>query len=202
MWAIVMLCVAVLAALGLRAILERLGGRRALAMLGAVSLLAALEFAPAIPLDRYADRGPPTPEPAYAYLAENAGEDDVVVEVPFASPVDPFRETPRMYRSTMGFWRLVNGFASYMPKEYWERRNILNSFPAPNSLAEMSRLGVDYVVVHPGEYAEDGREVVRRAQREPSLKRVAGADEEAVLYRLSAPEERTDTTLAPGDQPR
>ncbi len=105
MWDIVMLCVAVLATLGLRAILERLGGRRALAMLGAASLLAALEFAPAIPLDRYADRGPPTPEPAYAYLAENAGEDDVVVEVPFASPVDPFRETPRMYRSTMGFWR-------------------------------------------------------------------------------------------------
>lgn len=95
-----------------------------------------------------------------------------------------------MYRSTIGFWRLVNGFASYMPKEYWERRNILNSFPAPNSLAEMRRLGVDYVVVHPEEYAEDGvdgREVVRRAQREPSLERVAGGDEEAVLYQLSEP---------------
>ncbi len=64
----------------------------------------------------------------------------------------------------------MNGFASYMPKEYWERRNILNSFPAPNSLAEMRRLGVDYVVVHPGEYAEDGvdgREVVRRRSENP-----------------------------------
>ncbi len=188
MWAIVMLCVAVLAALGLREILDRLGGRRSLAVLAAVSLVAALEFAPALPLDRYADRGPTTLEPAYSYLDENAGEDAVVVEVPFASSADPFRETPRMYRSTYGFWRLVNGFASYMPKEYWERRSILNSFPDPKSLAEMRRLGVDYVVAHPEEYAEDGvdgREVVRRAEREPSLERVAGGD--ASLYRLAGP---------------
>jgi hypothetical protein len=166
MWAVVMLCVAVLAALGFRAILEGLGGRRVLAVLAVVSLFAALEFAPALPIDRYADRGPPALEPAYAYLAENAEEDDVVVEVPFASPADPFRETPRMYRSTRGFWRLVNGFASYMPEGYAERRNVLNSFPAPRSLAEMRRLGVDYAVAHPREYAEDGvdgREIMRRA---------------------------------------
>lgn len=188
MWAIVMLCVAVLAALGLRAIMERLGGRRALAAFAAVSLVAALEFAPNLPIERYEDHGPPTPEPAYAYLAGNAGESSVVVEVPFASPADPFRETPRMYRSTGGFWRLVNGFASYMPEGYWERRSVLNTFPAPQSLAEMRVLGVDYVVVHPAEYAEDGvdgREVVRRAELEPSLERVAGGDGGAVLYRLS-----------------
>ena len=202
MWAVVMLCVAILAALGLRAALEGLGGRRALAALAAVSLVAALEFAPALPLDRYADPGPPTPEPAYAYLAEHAGEDDVVVEVPFASPADPFRETPRMYRSTRGFWQLVNGFASYMPKEYWERRGVLNSFPDPKSLAEMRRLGVDYVVAHPREYAEDGidgREVVRRAEQEPSLERVAGGDGEAVLYRLSPPGQGTDLTPSSED---
>lgn len=190
MWAVVMLCFAVLAALGLQAILERLGGRRAVAVLGAISLLAALEFAPALPLDRYKDPGPPIPEPAYAYLAENAGEDGVVVEVPFASPVDPFRETPRMYRSTLGFWRLVNGFASYMPKEYWQRRGTLNSFPNPKSLAEMRRLGVDYIVAHPEDYAEDGvdsQEVLRRAEKEPSVERVAGGDGDAVLYRLSGP---------------
>ena len=129
----------------------------------------------------------------------------MVVEVPFASTADPFRETPRMYRSTRGCWRLVNGFASYMPQEYWERRNILNSFPGPESLAEMRSLGVDYVVAHPGEYAEDGvdgREVVRRAEREPSLERVAGGDGKAVLYRLSEPEERADPASAPGEEPR
>lgn len=191
MWAVVMLCVAVLAALGLRAVMEGLGGRRALAVFAAVSLLAALEFAPNLPIERYEDRGPQNPEPAYAYLAENAGEGSVVVEVPFASRADPFRETPRMYRSTRGFWRLVNGFASYMPEGYHQRRDILNSFPAPQSLVEMRILGVDYVVVHPKEYAEDGvdgREVVRRAEREPSLERVAGEDGGAVLYRLSGPE--------------
>ncbi|QIN78208.1 hypothetical protein GBA65_06435 [Rubrobacter marinus] len=205
MWAIVMLCVAVLAALGLREILERLGGRRAPAVLAAVSFVAALEFAPALPLDRYLDRGPPAPEPAYAYLAGRAGEDAVVVEVPFASPADPFRETPRMYRSTHGFWRLVNGFASYMPEEYWQRRSILNSFPDARSLDEMRRLGVDYVMVHPEEYAEDGadgREVIRRAEREPSLERVAGGDGEAVLYEVSEPEGAAERLAAPGEQAR
>ena len=203
MWAIVMLCIAVLAALGLRGMMEALGGRRATAVLGAVSLLAALEFAPALPLERYEDPGPPVPGPAYAYLAENAGEDDVVVEVPFASPVDPFRETPRMYRSTLGFWRLVNGFASYMPGEYWERRSVLNSFPNTGSLDEMRRLGVDYVVVHPKEYAEDGadgREVVRRADGTASLERVAG-DGEVTLYRLSGPGEENPFPAGNARQP-
>ena len=193
MWAIVMLSVAVLAALGLRAVLEGLGGRRAGVVLVAVVLLAALEFAPSLPVERYKDRGPPSPEPAYAYLAENAGEDSVVVEVPFASPADPFRETPRMYRSTRGFWKLVNGFASYMPGRYWERRGVLNSFPSPQSLDEMRLLGVHYVVVHPGEYAEDGvdgRKVVRRAEQNPSLERVVGG--EAVLYRLPEQQDRAE----------
>ena len=107
-----------------------------------------------------------------------------------------------MYRSTRGFWRLVNGFASYMPREYWERRGVLNSFPDPKSLAEMRRLGVDYVVVHPREYEEDGidgREVIRRAEQEPSLGRVAGGDGEAVLYRLSTPGQRTDLTPSSED---
>lgn len=186
MWAIVMLCAAVLAALGLRALLERLGGRGALAALAALSVLAALEFAPALPLERYADRAPPGPEDAYAYLSENAGPGAVVVEVPFASPADPFRETPRMYRSTRGFWRLVNGFATYMPEGYWQRAAVLNTFPGPESLAELRRLGADYVVVHPDDYAQDGADpeaVVRAAEREPALERVAG-DGRTILYEL------------------
>ncbi len=186
MWAIVMLCVAVLAALGLRALLERLGERKALTALVSICALAALEFAPALPIDRYVDRGPPRPGAAYAYLSQNAGPEAVVVEVPFASAADPFRETPRMYRSTRGFWRLVNGFASYMPEDYWGRRAVLNTFPGPRSLAELRRLGADYVVVHPDDYAEDGADaeaVLRAAQNEPAVQRVAG-DGETILYRV------------------
>ncbi|WP_214278538.1 hypothetical protein, partial [Escherichia coli] len=58
----------------------------------------------------------------------------------------------------------------------------------PDSLAEMRRLGVDYVIAHPQEYAEDGvdgQEVLSRAEQEPSLEHVAGEDGEAALYRLS-----------------
>jgi hypothetical protein len=186
MWAIVMLCIAVLAGIGLRALMERLGGRRATLALAILSFVAALEFMPSLPIDRYADRGAPELGPAYAYLAENADADTVVAEIPFASPEDPFRETPRMYRSTFGWWNLVNGYASYFPKGYGETREALNALPGPEGLAELRRLGADYVVVHPEEYEEDGGDgeaAMRAIDREPSLERLAG-DGEAILYRI------------------
>ncbi|MBA2442053.1 MAG: hypothetical protein H0V53_06560 [Rubrobacter sp.] len=187
MWAIVMLCIAVLAGFGLRALLDRLRGRKAVLALAALSVVAALEFSPTLPVDRFVDRGPPELEPAYAYLAEEAPEDTpVVAEVPFANPGDAFRETPRMYRSTHGWWRLVNGYASYFPEGYDESREALDSLPEPESLEELRSLGVDYVVAHADQYeddGEDGGEVLRSLEDEPSLERVAG-DGTAELYRF------------------
>lgn len=185
MWAIVMLCIAVLAGFGLRALLEKLRGRKAALALAAVSVFAALEFMPTLPWDRYIDRGPATPEPAYAWLAEN-DPDTVVAEVPFASDNDPFRETPRMYRSTYGWWRLVNGYASYFPEGYAETRTALNTFPDDRSLKRAQNLGVRYIILHPGEYDEDGEDGsarIRAADANPNLERVIG-DSEAILYRL------------------
>ncbi len=188
MWIIVMLCVAVLAALGLRALLERLGGGRALLALAALSIVAALEFLPTLPVDRFIDRGPQKLEAAYAYLTDK-DPDSVVAEVPFASRDDPFRETPRMYRSTFGFWRLVNGYASYFPDDYGETRSAISSFPSPESLAQLQRLRVEYIIVHPEDYAEDGKDadaILRAADAEPTLEHLA-ADREATLYRVRPP---------------
>lgn len=186
MWVIVMLCIAVLAGLGLRNFMAKLGGRKAVLALAVLSLVAALEFLPTLPIDRYIDRGPPELEPAYEYLAEN-GPDAVVAEVPFASRRDPFRETPRMYRSTYGWWKLVNGYASYFPEGYGETRDALNGLPSTEGLAELQRLGMDYVIVHPEQYTEDGtngRAILRALKREPSLERIAG-EGEAILFRVS-----------------
>ena len=188
MWAIVMLCVAVFAGFGMRLLMEKLGGKRAILTLSILSLVAALEFLPTLPIDRYIDRGPPQLSPAYSYLAEKAPKRiPVVAEVPFASRQDAFRETPRMYRSTYGWWNLVNGYASYFPKGYYETRDALNTLPSTKSLAKLRELGVDYVVVHPDEYEEDGlngEAILRAAEREPLLVRVAG-DEESILFRVS-----------------
>ena len=186
MWSIVMLCIAVLAAFGMQTLLQRLGSKKAAAALAALSVVAALEFAPTLPVDRFIDRGPPQLEPAYSYLEKNATERTVVAEIPFASRNDPFRETPRMYRSTHGWWQLVNGYASYFPEGYGAKREALNDLPAPEGLAVLRELGADYVIVHPGEYAEDdknGAAVLRAVEKEPSLRRVAGEDE-AILFRV------------------
>ena len=187
MWAIVMLCLAVLVGIGVRSLLERFRGKRAILAFAVLSLVAALEFLPTLPIDRYIDRGPPELTPAYSYLVENAPEAAVVAEVPFASRQNAFRETSRMYRSTYGWWNLVNGYASYFPEDYYETRDALNTMPDPESLAKLEQLDVDYIIVHPGEYDEDGldgKAILRAAEREPSLVRVAG-DEEAILFRVS-----------------
>ncbi len=186
MWAIVMIPIAVLAAFGLRKLMEILGGSKAALALAAISVFTIFEFLPTLPVDRFIDRGPPTLEPAYEYLSENAEPETVVAEVPFASPVDAFRETPRMVRSTYGWWNLVNGYASYFPDGYEETRDALDSLPSAESLAEMDRLDVDYIVVHPRIYEDenvDGEAIVDAADDEPSLERVAG-DDDAVLYRI------------------
>ncbi|MGI8651097.1 MAG: hypothetical protein ACR2KW_12080 [Rubrobacter sp.] len=186
MWAIVMISLAVLAAFGLRHLMERLGGRRAAAIAGIALAFTALEFLPTLPVDRFVDRGAFTLEPAYAYLAENEGPNTVVAEVPFASPVDAFRETPRMVRSTYGWWSLVNGYASYFPDGYEETRDALNALPSEAGLSEVERLGVDYIIVHPtlfGDEGIDGGQVVSAFDRSGSFERVAG-DEKAVLYRF------------------
>ena len=186
MWSIVMLCVAVLAALGMQTLLQQLRGKKAAAALAALSVVAVLEFAPTLPMDRFIDRGPPELEPAYTYLVENATESTVVAEVPFASRNDPFRETPRMYRSTHGWWKLINGYASYFPEGYGAKREALNDLPASEGLAVLRDFGVDYVIVHPDEYAEDGKDgaaVLRAVEKEPSLERVAGG-KDAILFRV------------------
>jgi hypothetical protein len=185
MWAIVMLCIAVLAGLGLRALLERVGGRRALVLLAALSVVAAAEFMPTLPWDRYINRGPATLEPAYEWLVEN-DPDSVVAEVPFATPADSFRETPRMYRSAHGWWELVNGYASYFPEGYADTRRALNTFPEEESLEKMRELGAEYMILHPGLYDEDGEDGearVRAADENPELERITGAGD-AILYRL------------------
>ncbi|WP_119070394.1 hypothetical protein [Rubrobacter indicoceani] len=185
MWAIVMVCLAVLAAFGLRRLMERLGGGRAFALAGVVLALTALEFLPTLPVDRFVDRGPFELEPAYTYLAENEGPDTVVAEIPFASSVDAFRETPRMVRSTYGWWNLVNGYASYFPDGYEKTRDALNTLPSDAGLSEVERLGIDYVVVHPSLFEDEGvpgDAVVSEMEDSGAFERVAG-DGETVLYR-------------------
>ena len=185
MWAIVMLCISVLASFGLRAFMQRLGGKKALLAFALISLFTAFEFVPTLPVDRFIDRGPAKLEPAYEYLSEKA-PGSVVAEVPFASAQDAFRETPRMYRSTYGWWRLVNGYASYFPEGYYETRDTLNTLPSSESLAKLRQLGVDYIIVHPEQYeqdGEDGQSILRAVDKEPSLERISG-DSESILYRV------------------
>lgn len=191
MWAIVMLCIAVLAGFGLRALLERLsgrgrfGGRKAALALAGISVFAAVEFLPTLPVDRYIDRGPATLEPAYQHLVENDPE-TVIAEVPFATGEEAFRETPRMYRSAYGWWELVNGYASYFPDGYEETRAALDTFPEEESLRQMREVGAEYMVLHPQQFDDDGEDGAARvaaADANPDLERLAG-DEEAVLYRL------------------
>ena len=53
-----------------------------------------------------------------------------------------------MVYSTLHWKPLVNGYAGIEPRRYVQLRELLRSFPSPESLAALRAVGTRYVVVH------------------------------------------------------
>ena len=83
--------------------------------------------------------------PLYHWLA--AEGDGPILELPFH---DGHRELPYVYYSTLHRRPLVNGYSGYEPPTYRRLREIC-CWPVPDeaALAELRRLGVSALVVHP-----------------------------------------------------
>lgn len=92
--------------------------------------------------------------PAYHWLAEQS-EPLILLELPmYRDPEYP--EVKRMAASTVGWWRLVNGYSGYLPPRHHELALALESFPAQTALTAIQKLAQAdarpfYLLVHPGE---------------------------------------------------
>lgn len=135
---------AVLAAWGVREVVERAPRRDSRAVMGAaLVVLVALELW--------------SPVPTVSVAAVPAGEQwlarqpsiHIVLELPMTSmtPLDWQRQTAIVYDSTAHWKTLVNGTGSVDPVGMTGRRMTLSSYPSPASITLIRHLHVDAVVL-------------------------------------------------------
>jgi hypothetical protein len=151
-----LLALAVLAGAGAARLVERLPRPRMRAAAGAgLVLLLVVEFA-AFPLKA----------PAYAV---EVGELDrwvaerprpfVVAELPVAPPSDAVASarynSHYMLHSMLHWQPTVNGYSGFVPARHEVLFDQLTRFPDEGSVRALEKLGVNYVVLHRGDYGEE-----------------------------------------------
>lgn len=151
------------------------------AVVVAIALAIAAEYHSTLVLDEVW-RAPP---PVYATLAGQP--EAVLLELPLTSAV-PAREPVYMYFSTFHWHRLVNGYSGFSPRWYPELLTRMARFPEGDTMEDLRRRGVDYVIVHGAFYApEDYRRLVTRLEARHDL-RLEGVTRwesaETRLYRI------------------
>ena len=150
-----LLAVAILAGAGAGRLVERLRpGARAVVGTALVLLLAA-EFAQF-----------PLKAPAYAI---EVGEVDrwlagrprpfVAAELPVAAPTDAIGSarfhSHYMLHSMLHWQKVVNGYSGFVPPRHEMLFDQLTRFPDEGSVRALEKLGVNYVVLHRGDYGEE-----------------------------------------------
>jgi hypothetical protein len=173
---IVIAAAGILAGFGLAALLKRVPGRVAAPLAFVVILAANLEAFRA-PLGYTEYRG----IPEFYDALRHAGDDAVVVSMPFyASP--QFHLNDRFMLASTRFWKpMVNGYSGFKPASFYRNVDALRSFPDDASISHLRTLGVTHVVV-------DGRNMapaaLERLGQFPEL-RSLGDDGTLRLYLLS-----------------
>ncbi|GIK36697.1 MAG: hypothetical protein BroJett011_05300 [Chloroflexota bacterium] len=81
-----------------------------------------------------------TLNPAYHWLAGQPGP-IALIELPLHSaPAPEYPEVKRLYASTLGWWRLVNGYSGYTPSRQPHLAQTLADFPGPTSITALQNL--------------------------------------------------------------
>lgn len=134
-------------------ILKRVGGYKKTAVLLVLMVLVFLEYKPSFTFVTIAQKENFPKE--YQWLSQQP-KDIVYIDMPiynwnfFPYAVD---ELQRQYYSTLHFRRSVNGASGFSPPP-WQKMvvNITKTFPQDNTLIELKKMGVDYILVHSDEY--------------------------------------------------
>ncbi len=180
------LFLAVLAGLGLAALLARLSRPQSRALLlGLAALLLAVELVPG-PIKKSGPHPTPANPPPYAvWLAAQPGP-GAVLHLPLGSP----RQNAFFTLVSAYHWRpIVNGYAGFSPKGHRALAGLMQD-PTPGLLAGLARGGVRWLLVHqdklpPGQ----ARRVNARLASLPGLARRAAAwdYQHTVAWELTPP---------------
>ena len=174
---IVDFCLAVLAGIGVSALLERV--RRPLVVAAALALVTAAELRVQVFM-------PPAPavEPVYRTLATLPP--GPVIEMPFFYPqVGLFQHTRYMLASTAHWMPMVNGYSDYIPPDFYEHVILLAPFPSRDAFKILEPNHVRYAVFHMNGYdAENRRDVLARLQQFEAYLRPLYMDGSLRLYEI------------------
>lgn len=153
----VMLCLAVLAAFGVRALRRRVPRRRSTAV-GLLAAAAAVIDLAQVPFPwRPAD---PIPR---AYDVLESLDRAPVAEFPFYHRASEFHlHTSYMLNATRHWQPLVNGYSDYIPREFRDLAVTLSSFPSREALAALRPYRVRYLTVNRRSYGGAMKEVEAR----------------------------------------
>lgn len=172
---VVMLGLAVLAAFGIRAVLQGFAAPRQIAVVGIIAAAAFVDLRQ-VPFDWRPAR--PIPE-AYRVLAKLPR--GAVVEFPFYGQRIAFHSHTRyMLNSTVHWQPLVNGYSDHIPIEFRSVAVRLASFPSHDAFDVMREYRVRYIVIHRNRYDRVSAERVATTLREFALFLRPVADDGAV----------------------
>jgi len=178
---VVMLCVSVLAGIGLASILQKIRNmRKRRVFLFIVLLLIFIEFAPTLPTPMVNAVNPP---PVYEWLAKQEG-DFAIVEYPVETDYE-YLFWQRIHQK-----RLVNGA---QPETYADKvRKEIVDILRPETPGVLKYLGAKYVILHPDKYlkSEDVPVIgeVPDVSKQKGLKLVKTFEEAQVYEVIAVPQ--------------
>ena len=175
---VIMLSIAVFAAFGARAVIERLRRGRVIA----VATLLVLAFADLNQVPFHWERAPSVPRP-YAMLAQLPP--GPVAEFPFYGERIAFHlHTRYMLFSTFHWFPLVNGYSDHIPADFREAAVVLDSFPSDQGFNVLKRRRVRYVGMHWDLFGSRRAEIEDRLRPYAQHLRVLSADQAMTLYEV------------------
>jgi hypothetical protein len=178
---LVVFATAGLAALGFAG-LQRMGRRVALIAGPLLVPVMLLEWAVVPPAN--AKPQPDVTPPIYQFVSTLNVHALVSLPCYRGGPSAPLDADYMLYSTT--HWRpIVNGYVRAEPRGLGWVVGAVNAFPGPNSAIRMRRLGIDYVIVHTGRYADGAVDILREAfaSRDFQLVTLIGGD---YLFRVLA----------------
>jgi hypothetical protein len=176
---VVMLGLMVVAAIGLRRVLEHVHDLRRPLAAAALVVAAVLELNQ-IPFQW--QRAPALPEP-YRLLAQL--QPAPVAEFPFYGSRPLFHlHTQYMLFSTAHWFPLVNGYSDYFPPDFREAGPVLETFPSHEAFAALRRRRVRYLVIHWDLYGRRRGEIEGRLRAYAPNLRPLQSDAHTTLYEI------------------
>jgi hypothetical protein len=139
----------------------------------AVWLLTAIMLLEVAPIWYELGRPRPVARPRIYAMLRQYPPAPVVSLPAFTSPPFDWFEAEYLLSATEHWFPIVNGYSRFVPDGHRERMQRIAAFPGAESIDELRRLGVGYVITHTERYGVNLRAMIAEARRAPDVELIA-----------------------------